>query len=181
MTSPRKRQHPLRAQIPEVSDPWAPLRPLEERVAYLIDTSQKKRVKYRQLGSRMFILQAVLASVTTVVIGLATTSPRWLKAVALVTSAGAALLAVLQGYFAYRDRWRHYTTQVYRLYSLRAAIDRSKSVAQAYAGGTLTQEQVEGLYDRLDSIMDANIERWDNILNTKEVHDAIAQAKPQVE
>lgn len=155
--------------------------PLEERLTYLIDTSQKKRLRYRRFSSRMFLAQAALSAATTVVVGLATTTPSWLKAAALIASSGAALLAVLQGFFAYRDRWRHYTTQVYRLYSLRSAIDRAKAVAETYGDGGVAQAEVEALYDRLDVIMDANIERWDKILNARAVHDAIAQATPRPE
>ncbi len=154
------------------------LAPIEDRLDYLLSSTQKKRAHARKMSALFFVGQASAATITTVLVGLGEIDGVSLTGAALCTSATAAFLAVLQGYFGFRDRWRHFTSQVYGFYSIQAEIARLRAFAGQY-GEPIVRSDIEAVYKRLDAILKSGIERWDSIANSKEAAKAIADATPE--
>ena len=151
---------------------WPALAPLEDRLRELITSTEKKRVRARRTSSRLFILQAALLSLTTIFIGLSQGDVD-LNGLSLVTSSMAAFLALVQGYFGYSDRWRHFTAQVASFYSIQAEAARLRAFAVQFSNGEVSQEAIQQLYDRLDATLREGMEKWSKITPPQAIQEAI--------
>ena len=142
---------------------WRALAPLQELLPSLIRSTNQKRTRAQKRSARLFVGQAGLMAITTVLISVAKVGDFSLAPLAVIASSTAALLATIQGFFKDSDRWRHFTAQVHGLYSLQAELERTKAFAIEFDNGRISRENIEKLYFRLDEILSQSIDRWSKI------------------
>lgn len=142
---------------------WRALEPLQELLPSLIKSTNQKRARAQKRSAWLFVGQAVLMALTTVLVSVAKVGDFDLAPLAVVASSTAALLATIQGHFKDSDRWRHFTMQVHGFYGVQAELDRIKAFALQFDNGQISRERVENIYSRLDDVLGQSIDRWSKI------------------
>lgn len=118
---------------------------------------QAKRKSAQKRARSVFLAQVLLIFLTTVLLGL-----RWpenetaLNNAALVTSAGATLVATISGYFNYRDRWVEHTRMASELRGLLGDANALKLTLS----GVPEQQSTAELRMRLRRLLDQSTQRW---------------------
>jgi hypothetical protein len=138
---------------------------VERLITQEIQGFDSSRQFYRR-GFFYFTLgTAILSAMTTVLIGMSKiySSQAWLSALALATSAGITIINAWDGFFRNKDLWVQKTDSWMSLQNLQSNLQ----LAKLKAGGSLSPEQVDEFYKRLEKIVMAEHELWKKVRGTQ--------------
>ena len=136
---------------------------LERKLAHHIDDYRSKRNWNRSGTTAFAIVTAVIAAVTTILLGLKSNDlfKAWdphLSAGALILSALTALIATSEAILGPRWKWVRYRTTLTRLYDLKDELDYEK--CKAGADRQVADTRLDEIYARLMQILEETNTEW---------------------
>jgi Protein of unknown function (DUF4231) len=130
---------------------------LEAEIQKRITSFDDKRKFYQKKAEQLNISTAILSAFTTVCIGVSQAYDyKPIATIALVTSAGMAVLTAVDGFYSYRRLWVRNNDTLMNLRELRSNINYAKA---AY-GENLTIEDIDRWRDKYQEILRAANAAW---------------------
>jgi hypothetical protein len=135
---------------------------IESRLEAQINSFKRSKNFYRR-GSLLFTLgTAVLAALTTLLVGLRELySERWISGIALVAGGMTTVVSAWGGWFAFRRMWIDNQATLNALYRLRLRLHYLKAASPS--GGTLSRSELDDIYTEFQSILDAANQGWADV------------------
>jgi len=131
---------------------------LEAEIAERIGEFRSSRSFYRRGSLWLTRVNALLAALTTLLIGLNEIYHRSALAAAALAAAGATTVATAWGgWYSFRQLWVSYQGTLNELYALRSRISFERRAGET---GGLADERVGRLYEEYQAILDRANAEW---------------------
>jgi hypothetical protein len=131
---------------------------VEQQIAARLKAAQRSRKAYRRVSRIQAVSAATLAAVTTFLIGLNEIyDERGLGVAALASGALTTIAGAAMAWFGSQPLWVANQKRVNDLHALRSKIAYDRSSTE----GGLSEETVDGYYDRLQAILDEGNAAWE--------------------
>lgn len=139
-------------------------------VAALIASFDKKRALWRKWDLAIWLSQAILAALTTILAGFSTANEDIRFRIAtLVSSALITFLTAVATQLGARQRWIAFTKASTRLRALRTQLDVIRELTGAERTEQMTAVAVDRLRGDMQAILDEADAKWSEIVTPRDV------------